>query len=140
MRRTDSATGRLATHQRRRRRPTPPDCYRVPSLVREYGRDLETRLAAVSDTHPEILLETLAFAEGRLLSIHPFADFNGRLTRVLLRLLLRRFDLPWVGLLPPVGEEAGYLAALHAADGNDWRPLMDVRKAVPPGGQILVSA
>lgn len=104
----------------------PPDYFRVPSLVREYARDLEARLAALPDASGELLLEALAFAEGRLLSIHPFADFNGRLTRVLLRLLLRRLDLPWVELLPPAGQEAAYLEALSAADRNDWRPLMKV--------------
>lgn len=105
---------------------TPPDCHRVPLLVREYGRDLEARLAALPGASPDILLEALAFAEGRLLSIHPCADFNGRLTRVLLRLLLRRLDLPWVDLLPSAGKEVAYLAALAAADRNDWRPLMAV--------------
>ncbi|MGH8524836.1 MAG: hypothetical protein ACREXY_11645, partial [Gammaproteobacteria bacterium] len=35
-------------------------------------------------------LEALAFAEGRLLSIHPFLDFNGRATRVWLREVIRR--------------------------------------------------
>jgi CRISPR-associated endonuclease/helicase Cas3 len=105
---------------------TPPDFYRVPILAREYGRDLEARLGALSGAPDEGLLETLAFAEGRLLSIHPFADFNGRLTRVLLRPLLRRLDLPAVDLLPPAGYESGYLEALSAADRNDWRPLMEV--------------
>jgi CRISPR-associated endonuclease/helicase Cas3 len=104
----------------------PPVYHRVPLLVREYGRDLQARLAALPVAPPEILLETLAFAEGRLLSIHPFVDFNGRLTRVLLRLLLRRLDLPWVDLLPPDGGKARYLDALSAADRNDWRPLMTV--------------
>lgn len=105
---------------------TPPDHHRVPALVREYGRDLEARLTALSGANPEILLETLAFAEGRLLTIHPFADFNGRLTRVLLRLLLRRLDLPWVALAPPAGKASNYLEALSSADRNDWRPLMAV--------------
>ena len=38
--------------------------------------------------------ECLAFAQARLLSIHPFEDFNGRLTRVLLADLLHRLDMP----------------------------------------------
>lgn len=73
------------------------------------------------------MLETLAFAEGRLLSIYPFADFNGRVTRVWLREVLRRLDLPPVRLVPAA--QAGineYLAALQAADRNDWSPLMNV--------------
>lgn len=73
---------------------SPPEYFRVPLLVREYGLDLQARLAAVGSGKDETLLETLAFAEGRLLSIHPFADFNGRVTRVWLREILRRLDLP----------------------------------------------
>jgi CRISPR-associated endonuclease/helicase Cas3 len=73
----------------------------------------------------EPLLETLAFAEGRLLSIHPFTDFNGRVTRLFLRELLRRSALPPVDLVPTSPDaEAAYRVALHAGDRLDWRPLM----------------
>lgn len=70
------------------------------------------------------MLETLAFAEGRLLFIHPFADFNGRATRLLLAEILRRQELPPVELAPE--NEAGrksYIEALEAADKLVWTPL-----------------
>ena len=104
----------------------PPDFFKVPALVREYGLDLQAR-ASIAGEAAENLLETLAFAEGRLLFIHPFADFNGRVTRVWLREILRRLDLPPVQLAPteePARSE--YLAALRAADRNDRRPLMEI--------------
>lgn len=106
---------------------TPPDFFRVPALAREYGLDLQARLSARNGVGDDLLLETLAFAEGRLLSIHPFADFNGRVTRVWLREILRRLTLPPVGLAPT--EESAvdaYLAALRAADGKDWGPLTEI--------------
>lgn len=107
---------------------TPPAFPEVPMLMRDYARDLEARLAALKDRE-ELLLEALAFAEGRLLSIHPFADFNGRVTRLFLRLLLRRLDLPGVNLVPRQnGDDGSYLAALAAADNVDWGPLMGVWK------------
>ena len=104
---------------------TPPEFYRVPVLMREYARDLAARLdqgGGVSD----VLLETLAFAEGRLLSIHPFADFNGRVTRLFLRELLRRLDIPVMNLAPTHAGLESYLAALRAADATRWQPLMDI--------------
>jgi len=105
----------------------PPDFFRVPALAREYGLYLQARLSALDSASDELLLETLAFAEGRLLSIHPFADFNGRVTRVWLREILRRLNLPPVRLAPTEESTvAEYLAALQAADRNDWRPLMDI--------------
>jgi CRISPR-associated endonuclease/helicase Cas3 len=107
---------------------TPSDFFKVPALVREYSRDLQVRLSAAGETDG-FLLEALAFAEGRLLSIHPFADLNGRVTRIWLREILRRLNLPPVQLAPsaePARSE--YLAALRAADRNDWQPLTEVWK------------
>ena len=103
----------------------PPPPHRVPMLMRDYGEDLRVRLENASGHMDDLLLETLAFAEGRLLSIHPFTDFNGRVTRLFLRELLRRLALPPVDLVPtdPDGE-AAYRTALHAGDSLDWRPLM----------------
>ena len=94
-------------------------------LMRDYGDDLRVRLENASGQLDELLLENLAFAEGRLLSIHPFTDFNGRVTRLFLRELLRRLELPPVDLVPTdTPGEAAYFAALQAGDRLDWRPLM----------------
>jgi Fic family protein len=91
----------------------------VPVLAREYGLDLQARLSATDSSVDVLLLEALAFAEGRLLCIHPFADFNGRVTRVWLREILRRLDLPPLRLVPDgLQETADYLAALQAGDGK----------------------
>src|SRR5438552_3476211 len=70
----------------------PPPPYRVPQLMRDYFADLNARMAALRDSTDPLLLELLAFAEGRLLSIHPFSDFNGRVTRLFLAELLRRLE------------------------------------------------
>lgn len=107
---------------------SPPEPYRVPMLMREYALDLAARLAAAADQDDQ-LLETLAFAEGRLLSIHPFADFNGRTTRLFLRLMLHRLDLPLVELLPPVDQPEPYFQALRAGDQRNWQPLSAIWRA-----------
>jgi CRISPR-associated endonuclease/helicase Cas3 len=114
---------------------TPPDHFRVPALVRDYGRDLEARLSALRHPFDDLLLEHLAFAEGRLLSIHPFADFNGRVTRAWLREVIRRLGLPPVELAPAEAAETNaYLASLQAADHNDWRLLSAIwRRRIETG-------
>jgi CRISPR-associated endonuclease/helicase Cas3 len=105
----------------------PPPPYRVPVLMYDYGCDLSARMENASGKMDELLLELLAFAEGRLLSIHPFNDFNGRVTRLFLRELLRRLELPPVDLAPTdPAREKQYLAALRAGDQNDWRLLMKI--------------
>lgn len=64
-------------------------------LLMEFHRRICGDLVPVAGA---LALDTLAFAEDRLLTIHPFPDFNGRLTRLWLRELLRRARLPQVTL------------------------------------------
>lgn len=109
----------------------PPAYYEVPVLIRQYCEDVEFRLSylGIKPNVDDTLFEALAFTEGRLLSIHPFLDFNGRVTRMLLFALLYRFDLPPVPLVPDEKDEKGkkeYLDALSKADSMDWQPLMEV--------------
>lgn len=105
----------------------PPPPFQLAEKMRGYVEDLNARVAALSPTPDELWLEALAFAEGRLLSIHPFADFNGRVTRVFIDFLARRLNLPDIDPTPDAGTDTGhYLDALHAADRNDWQPLMAI--------------
>jgi fido (protein-threonine AMPylation protein) len=100
----------------------------VLQLIREYFADLTARIAGL-DQSDDLLLELLAFAEGRLLSIHPFPDFNGRVTRLFLAELLRRLDLPIVELAPASDTaRQHFLEAIRAADKLNWQPLMDLWK------------
>lgn len=102
-----------------------PSFFRVPELMRSYALDLAERERHLSESG-DALIEYLAFAEGRLLSIHPFTDFNGRATRLFLRLILRRKELPAIDLVPAASEVQNYLAALGAADHSNWKPLGDI--------------
>ena len=105
----------------------PPQPFQVPMLMRDYALDLQARWPAAASGKSDLLLELLAFAEGRFLTVHPFRDFNGRTIRVFLLELLRRLDLPRVELAPQT--EAGraeYFTALEAADRRDLQPLVDI--------------
>lgn len=104
---------------------TAPPYYEVPLHMHQYCEDVEFRLLSPG-SRPQIndvLIETLAFAEGRFLSIHPFLDFNGRVARMLLFALLYRLDLPPVELAPDEKGKAAYLKALSEADRFNWEPL-----------------
>ncbi len=107
---------------------SPPSPHQVARQIRDYSADLATRMQDLSsDTS---LLETLAFAEGRLLSIHPFNDFNGRITRLFLGEILRRLNLPPVELAPSTPEATQrYLSALRTGDRLDWGALIEVWKS-----------
>lgn len=101
----------------------PPPHWQVPALMRNYADDLEMRLKHLDKTI-ERLVETLVFAEGHLLSIHPFEDFNGRVSRLFLIELCERLNLPIVdpGASSPE-ETTRYFAALSAYDHRDARPM-----------------
>jgi len=105
----------------------PPPAFQVAQQMREYVRDLAARLAHLPEQPDDLWLEALAFAEGNLLSIHPFTDFNGRVTRVFIDWLTRRLKMPDVDPTPDEGEATErYLAALRAGDRRHWQPLMDI--------------
>ena len=105
-------------------RHSPPPSYQVPLIIRDYFADLNVRLGGLPSGKEDLLLEALAFGEGRLLFIHPFADFNGRATRLMLAEILRRQELPPVELAPTdAAARKNYIRALEAADKLNWMPL-----------------
>ena len=61
-----------------------------PMLMRDYALHLHACRPAAASGKSDPLLELLAFAEGRFLTVHPFRNFNGRTIRVFLLELLRR--------------------------------------------------
>ena len=74
--------------------------------------------------------EIFAFCEGRFTNIHPFEDFNGRVSRMLSWALVLRLRLPaHVEIVPPEGDEAGksaLLSALNSFDNRDYQPLEEI--------------
>jgi CRISPR-associated protein Csb2 len=98
--------------------------HQVAARILEYGRNLGARLQHLPAEPDDRWLEALAYAEGELLSIHPFPDLNGRVTRLWLLELLRRMGLPPVDIVPSDADfRQRYLDALAAADRRDWQPL-----------------
>ena len=101
----------------------PPPHWQVPMLMRNYAADLEARLADQGGDSGERLIDDLAFAEGRLLHVHPFEDFNGRVSRLFVIELLYRLDLPVIDPATSSPEETShYFAALRAYDRYESAP------------------
>lgn len=107
----------------------PPHPAVLPQRMRDYTADLGTRMLHLGHAVDDLLLEFLAYAEGELLSIHPFPDLNGRISRLWLTEILHRLQLPPVDLVPADAEfRVRYLAALAAGDHRNWKPLMALWK------------
>lgn len=122
---TPDFAGRWRSQEVTVREHLPPLPHIVARAMRDYVLDLQARIKALPREVNDRLLELLAFAEGRLLSIHPFTDFNGRTARVFIDWLTRHLELPDVDPTPDEGVATDrYLAALSAADQHNWEPLM----------------
>lgn len=105
-----------------------PPPAKVPPLMKRFGEELEatrTRLDAAPD--PDEILKSAALLHHRLVSIHPFADANGRVARLLMNHVLRRYDQPYV-ILPPMSACPEHVDALRAADAGDIDPLTELAK------------
>lgn len=97
-----------------------PKPAKLPTLMARYGEWLGG--AEVSPT-------TAFEAHLRLVSIHPFADGNGRTARLLMNLLLLRAGYPPIAVRP--ADRTAYLAAIERAqlteDAADYYALMTHR-------------
>ncbi len=121
---TPKIAGRWRIRNVRVGRHQPPPYWDVPTLMQNYAQDVETRLATRDAEFSERLIDDLVFVEGRLLHIHPFADFNGRVSRLFLTELLYRLDLPTTDTAAASEEETRrYFDALRRYDRRDPRPL-----------------
>jgi Fic-DOC domain mobile mystery protein B len=101
------------------------DPARIQPDLRNLCEDVKTQLEFKS--YP--LDEIAARFSHRLVSIHPFANGNGQLSRTAADLLLVQNGMPrftWgAGNLVADGEvRQRYLAALRAADARDYGPLL----------------
>ncbi len=90
-----------------------PNPLKIPDLMRDFGRDLET-----APQTPEAAFA----AHFRLTAIHPFSDGNGRTARLLMNLLLLRGGYVPIAVRPE--DRKTYLDALeHASLTDDMRPF-----------------
>ena len=66
----------------------------VKEAVDEYVKWFKIEMANLSSNEPIKVIEFSALAYQRFLSIHPFSDGNGRISRFIMDYILQKFDLP----------------------------------------------
>lgn len=69
-----------------------PDFTKVPELLKVFCEDLNNSMENISE--PSQAMITSFDAHFNLVSIHPFADGNGRVSRLLMNFVEHRFDVP----------------------------------------------
>lgn len=103
----------------------PPQPWEIPVRMRNYVDNVNARIRGANTL--EMQVEALAYAEGELLHVHPFEDFNGRATRAVLIELMDRFDIPPVEVAVERGSAAfaSYAKALAEYDNGRLQPLVE---------------
>ena len=106
----------------------PPKYYLLPQFVDNYCQDLKTRLKHLpAFNKPDFikeLISLIAWAHHRFLWIHPFKDYNGRIARLLINVILLNLNLPPIEL--KVETKKGrqkYVKALQNADRENYLDL-----------------
>jgi Fic-DOC domain mobile mystery protein B len=105
------------------------DPARIASSLSDLCEDVKTQLACRGQHGGYPLDEIATRLSHRLVSIHPFANGNGRLSRTFADLILvengvARFTWGAANLVSESEARAKYLAALRAADAKDYAPLL----------------
>lgn len=103
----------------------------VPQLMVDYSRTVLALHTPCSGMDERRLVQALAVTHAEFILIHPFREGNGRLARLLNTMMALQAGWP---LLDFDGIRGGakkrYIAAIHAAQGNDYAPLEQVFAAV----------
>ena len=88
-----------------------PDSPKIPSLMQAFVGDMNAKIAAATAFQQKC--ETAFYAHFQFVSIHPFADGNGRTSRLLMNYVLALFDLPIFYVLK--SSRISYIQALERA-------------------------
>lgn len=117
----------------------PPPGSAVEEKMLEFWRELDTRLAQIPK-HPKNpkgkhsrsewmskVIECAVWAHHRMTAIHPFCQGNGRMSRMLNNLILRRFGIPPSDIQHLGENKPHYLDALCQIDKfSDYDPLTKI--------------
>lgn len=103
----------------------PPKAYKVPRMMKNFIEDLKVRMNHLSDLDQEGFIDELtgflAWLHHQFLWIHPFVDYNGRMSRLLINIVLLNLNLPPIEMKveTKIGRKK-YIGALQEADGGNY--------------------
>jgi len=97
----------------------------VPRLMREFEQRELARYTPCRFTAELEIARALAVVHAELVLIHPFREGNGRCARLLALLMAFQADLPPLDFSGWSGKgERNYIAAIHAAVGSNYEPMV----------------
>jgi Fic family protein len=113
---------------------TPPKFYLVPQEMDNFTKDLQVRIRHLPKIDNKKFLDELvsflAWAHHKFLWIHPFQDYNGRIGRLLINIILLNLNLPPIELkVETTTGRKNYVKALQLADNHNHTKLESIFKS-----------
>jgi len=106
-----------------------PSPHMLPQLVTSLCADLDERLKHIKIDSIESIIELLAWFQHQFVYIHPFQDYNGRVTRMLTTFILLEIGLPPIEIKADTKQDRdNYLQAMYSADEGDLTKLESLIK------------
>jgi len=93
-----------------------PDASKVPQLVKNllYWYKLNK-----NKLHP---FELAVVFSNKLVSVHPFIDGNGRVSRLIMNFLLKKKNYPWINIY--MKQRFEYLKTVRQANNKNYKPIL----------------
>ena len=99
----------------------------MQNLIDDTEHALKKMPVATSDGYIRDIVDLLALFQHRFVVIHPFFDYNGRMSRMFTNYLLMREALPTIELLATTTLlRKKYIQSLQKADEGNYRALQDI--------------
>lgn len=106
----------------RRTKLMPAFPFSISADLRDFNDWLISTQESLDRKNIKGVIALVAKCYHQITKIHPFSDGNGRISRMFINLLLRKYGLPHI-LVPKVDNEPKIREALRAADLGDIKPL-----------------
>ncbi|MFZ4085779.1 MAG: Fic family protein [Vampirovibrionia bacterium] len=101
----------------------PPAPHFIPELMINLFNDLDYRLNFLNADNLEELVKLLAWFEYRFIFIHPYANTNGRMGRLLTNYVLIKLGYPILDYSNRSEHRGEYIQAMRNADNKDFEGL-----------------
>lgn len=108
-----------------------PHYSQLPEMMKNLCEDTEYALVHLSEKSDEKyiskLVEVVASFQHRFVFIHPFVDYNGRMTRLFTNYILMRTGLPIIETkIENESDRKAYIIALQNADEGDYTAIENI--------------
>lgn len=102
-----------------------PEPYQINELMKRLLDDLEYKIQNIDKNNVELVIDLIAWFEYRFIAIHPYANTNGRMGRLLSNFILLKLGYPPLEYANRSADRKRYIEAMRKADLNDFSELQE---------------